>query len=612
MRFRSTITLAAVFIMLCIAYAVLSSMDFEAERQDFAAMRAFDFDVEAIEWIRLLDGGAVRAEAARAGENRWSMRVPRDDIAADNVVWERLAGTLTGLMVARSIGPATDAAKYGLDEPGFTLEFAANGARHALTFGAMEPLQINRYTRIDEGEVVLVNNEAVSNLNQPDHRLRDRRAFIVGREGVRKVAFERLWNGRGEPPPGPLPALGDVLGRAAAVRVEEGQETRWRVLEPEEAPADGQAIRLLLQEVLNANGTSFIDHPESLADYGLDPAWARLEITPAGSDTPQTLILGGADLTEGGEGGIFVQRAGSGAVFVIDPYFLNYLPLSPTHFRDPALVTRPITGLRQIDYQGAGAQFVLQADPELGWRMIAPDVTEADQVAVTTLVNNLLTIEAQVFSGDAPEAVGLDEPALTLTLGFQEGAPPVTLRFAQGEGDVAYATQDTGDVAMIAAEEFDALRRTVEDMRSFELLRFQASEVVRMTFLHAGETYQMQNYGGTWQVSMPPNYRLQNQRDAKAILDAVNPVKAEAALPLDEPLSAYGLEPPVFSILLYVLDADAPEGMRRVGPFYVGDPVDGEAHYRYATAAGRSGVYLIRQEVLERVRDALRGVRPAG
>jgi hypothetical protein len=609
-RFRSTIVLGLVFVLLCGGYALLSSMEFEAQRQEIAAMRAFDFDVDAIEWVRLLEGGEIRAEAARTGESAWAMRLPRDDIAADNVVWERLAGTLTRLMVARSIGPATDPAKYGLDEPGFTLEFAANGATHALTFGAMEPLQINRYARIDEGEVVLVNNEAVANLNQPGHRLRDRRAFIVGRDGVKKVAFERLWNGRGEPPPGPEPELGEVLGRAAAVRVGEGQDAPWRVIEPEEAPADQQRIRQLLQEVLNANGQSFIDKPESLSDYGLDPAWGNLEITPAGSDTPQTLILGGADLTEDGEGGIYVQRAGSGAVFVIDPYFLNFLPLSPVHFRAPGLLTRPVTGLNRIGYQSAGATFSLVEDPEQGWLMAEPDPSPADQVAVSSLVSNLLVVKAEVFSKDPELLVRLEQPDLTLTLGFEDAADPVILRFARGEEGLAYATQDTGDVAIISAEAFDTLLRSVDDMRSFELLRFNSNEAVRMTFLHAGETYQLQNLGGTWQVTQPPNHSLQNQRDVLAILDAINPVKAEAALPPGEPLSAYGLEPPVFSILLYVLAPGEPEGMRRVGPLYIGDPVDGEVHYRYATAAGRAGVYLIRQEVLERVREAVRGIRP--
>ena len=613
MRFRSTIVLVIVFAMLCAGYAVLSSMNFAVERQEIAARRAFDFEAGAIEWARLVDeDGSVRAEAARAGEGDWAMRQPRSDIAADDVVWERLAGELAGLQVSRELGPATDPAKYGLDKPHLQVVLYAGGGEHSLTFGAMEPLQINRYAQVDGGPVVLINNDVVTKIDQPAHRLRERRVFIVGREGVTRIAFERIWNGRGNPPPGPEPALGSVLGRATVERVGEGDDARWHVVEPEEAPADQQRIQQLLQEVLNASGRGYIDNPESLSDYGLDPAWGNLAITPAGSDTAQTLVLGGADMSEGGEGGMFVKHANSGAVFIIDPYFLNFLPLSPTHFRDPSLLTRPIKGLNRIEYHGPKADFTLVEDAEQGWRMAAPEEAAADQVAVSTLVSNLLEIKAQVFPNDPTKVSGLDHPGLTLTLGFKDSDEPVVLRFARGEGDASFATQDTGDAAVITSEDFDTLVRSADDMRSFELLRFNMNDAIRMTFLYEGETYQLQNLGGTWQISQPPKYRLQNQRDAQAILEAINPVKAEAALPAGESLSSYGLEPPVFSILVYVLDPEAAEGERRVGPLYIGDPVDTDPQHRYATAVGRAGVYLIRQEVLERIREAMRGVRPAG
>lgn len=607
MRAASTAGLAVVFALLCVGYVALTWLGEEEERRIEREERLFTFDAEDVEHIALRQGDAPPVEAVNGGE-RWAIEAPRADIPADNAAWRRVADTVAGLRRQREIGPATDLAKYGLDAPALTVTVSAAGARHVVAFGAMEPIQINRYARVDDGPVILINNSAYSQLNLPLDRLRDRRVFVAGREGVERVEFARIWNGRGEPPAGPLPDLGEELALVAADR--SGPDGAWRVVAPKPAPAHGEKIQALLQEVLNAQGQHFVDAPESLADYGLDPPWARLTLLAAGSDTPQTLLLGQADLGEGREAGLFVKHADRGSVFVMEPYLLNHLPLSRTQFRDPHLLTRPIKGVQRLRYQSADTAFVLENDPEAGWILSEPERAEADQVAISTLIGQLVRMEVEDFVEGGLAEFGLDAPELRIELEFDDGAPARFL-FATGEDGIAYATQDTGDIAVLPAEKTAALARGLDDFQSFELMRFNANDAVRVTFLFEGEQYQIQNLGGTWQLTMPSTMALQNQQDVKAILDAVNPVRAEAALKTDEPLSAYGLEPPAFSILVYVLDPSQEDALRRVGPLYVGAPVPGQSQRRYATAAGRSGVYIIHQAILDRIREAMHGIQPA-
>ncbi|MFP4500541.1 MAG: DUF4340 domain-containing protein [Candidatus Hydrogenedentota bacterium] len=610
MKFRSTILLALFFAVLCAGYWVLTARDVTEERAIEQAARFFDFtdgDVRAIEITR---PESAPVAARRADAETWTFQAPREDIRPDHTRWQKLAETLATLRRERTIGPADDRARYGLDEPALVINVrtGADEETHTIAFGAAEPLQINRYAQVDDGPVTLVGNNTYNRLALSLTDLRDTRLFIAGREGVERITFARIWNGRGDPPPGPPPELGEELARVVAERPG-GAET-WRVVHPKRAPADIERVQGLLQQALNATGERYVDAPEDLSDYGLDPPWARLTLKPADFDEPQTVLLGTADMAEGGEGSLFAKHADSGSVFAIDPYLVNYLPLNRTHFRDRRLLTRPVRGLERIVYKDAQTTFTLEKEPQAGWQMTAPARSRADDAAVSSLVSMLLSVEAMDFPGGAPGEYGLDQPALTLELGFEDEPAEVTLRFAPGDGEAVYATQDTGDVAVVSKDALEVLRRDADDLRSFELMRFNKADAIKIALLDRGDQYELENRAGRWRVTMPADVHLQNQSDVETMLDVLSPVKAEASMVTGESLAEFGLEPPAFSILVYVLDEKSEEGQRRVGPLYIGAPVEDQPQRRYATAAGRGGVYIVRQDVLDRLRAAMRGLEP--
>lgn len=611
MKFRGTLFLAVVFAALCGTYWFLSQREEAATQRLEEARRVIEQPADTLTRVSLLRRGApaITAERAAAG---WAITEPAADIRPDEGRLDKLAEAVSGLMRERSLDVASDLATYGLAEPELTVkaDFGPGGAVE-VAFGIMEPVQVNRYARINGGDIVLISNKSFQALNRSLDDLRDRRVFHFAPEAYRRIEFARLWNGQGDAPPGETPALGAELARVAVTRDSDAEP--WRVVEPLEAPADQELITALVEQVASLNGHGYVDRPESLADYGLEPAWARLTVSGADGAAPETLLLGSADMTDKETAGLFVRLGDRPAVFSVDPYFVNTLPLKRTHFRDARLVTRSVKKLNLLQYASPDGEFVLMKDPGQGWQLEVPEAAPADQVAVSTLVSELLEMNALDFPAGAPEAFGLDAPRITITLGFENAAEVAVLRFAEGppESDACFATQDTGAIVMLPAESLALLSRTSADLKSFELLRFDKSAAAKVTFTLDDETYVLENQAGQWRATMPVNAVLQNQEDAKAILGELSPLKAEAGLARDQDLAYYGLERPAFTAIVDTLDPGNTARLRRYGPVYVGGPVDGTSQRRYAAVDGREGIYVIGPGLLERVREAVRGFRPA-
>src|SRR5258705_12881903 len=72
-------------------------------------------------------------------------------------------------------------------------------------------------------------------------------------------------------------------GATPIVLAREG--TDWKLTQPKALKADAAEIRSLLAAIKGVRAEDFVDEPEALGEYGLDPP--RPEITPGfGKDSP--------------------------------------------------------------------------------------------------------------------------------------------------------------------------------------------------------------------------------------------------------------------------------------------------------------------------------------
>lgn len=87
---------------------------------------------------------------------------------------------------------------------------------------------------------------------------------------------------------------------------------RWRLTEPIEAPADAEAVKALLEELLEQPTEMLIEKPTNLARYGLATPDGEATLTAPGH--PITLRLGGPDP---GKGAVYAQEAVSGRLLLL-------------------------------------------------------------------------------------------------------------------------------------------------------------------------------------------------------------------------------------------------------------------------------------------------------
>ena len=355
MRPRGTLTLLAILALLCGAYAWLSSSQKRTEQAEQEAKRLFSFDAEDVKQIRIQRRGERAMAAARREEGGWRITDPDAAILANSVVWERAAGALAHLSAARSVevGP-DDLAKYGLESPILTVEGSTEkGEEVRVIFGDIEPTRTYCYARASDSTVFLASYEDFFELNRSPLVLRDRGLINLGEDGISRVEIAYYWQSRAEADDAASdgqsqPGVGEESIPFVLAKESDG---RWYVAEPFHALAVQEKADALVRKLESAQGRGYIDAPQSLDVYGLDPPRARATVTVAGG-APQTVYLGILTDEEEKDSAVYIRRADAPAVFLVDSGLVALFPNAPGDFREKRLLTHrseEITGIRYVD-----------------------------------------------------------------------------------------------------------------------------------------------------------------------------------------------------------------------------------------------------------------------
>lgn len=151
-----------------------------------------------------------------------------------------------------------------------------------------------------------------------------------------------------------------------------------------------------------------------------------------------------------------------------------------------------------------------------GWRITAPAAYAADSDAVSGLLSNLGSLNADKIVDDKPADLGQ----------YGLAAPPLTLAFTTKDkksrqlkiGDSApmsggYYAQLDGDpkVYSIASYNQTNLNKTVADLRDKRLLTFDTDKISRIEIATAKDTYEVvKNNSGEWQIVKPHPMRAES------------------------------------------------------------------------------------------------------
>ncbi|NLN92205.1 MAG: DUF4340 domain-containing protein [Candidatus Hydrogenedens sp.] len=618
MKLKQILFLLLCLVLLCGLYVFRGWLEQRRAEQALEAGQVFSFDGTSVKELAFHygdeGGGLVRGE--RLSEDRWKITEPNESIAPFHLMWNRVCAHLAGLMNERSLPmDLPDLAQYGLEPPRLMLEAGIDsGEKIRLQLGDLDILEQHHYARLNEGNVFLITADSFFELNRSLLDLRHRYLVSSREESLREMEFARIWTGtraaegeeaseeEEETEAKSTPEIGE---ESVLIRVKrESDEAPWELTSPVEAPANYEKVEALSQALQFAVCADFIDTPEMLADYGLDPPRARLSMKDQNDRDWRVLWLGDVDTTPGKEG-LFVRVEGQDTVLVTDTELLEFLPKGPLEWRDLRLITRRISDIRKLDHKAPDGNFTLAKNEAGRWLLQEPEMDDVNDLAVNGYLQFIKVVagESAVESAQAERLLAEAERTITLELDDGNHSTLALVPHPEKEG-VWWARQDTGGIVLLEGVAVNTLLSDAEIFRSKEILRLQKEEVNALSFTLDNQEYRFVQEEGLWKSESPASEGASalNQSDFDMLLDALSPMKIKSLVTLEVPedLEAYGLDTPVFQALITVAGEKITLAIGGISPDNLSE--------RFVVSTSRQGLFRISQEVMDQLREAVRGL----
>src|SRR3989442_1074436 len=294
-------------------------------------------------------------------------------------------------------------------------------ATASLLIGSMDKAKQGAYAmRPGESSVLLLPAEAWAIVPKNVAVLRNKVVVEVDRDKVARVDLE------------------SPRGKVALTQ----EQNRWRIVAPENLPADQVESGALLFKLRDLKAQAFLtDDASGIPRYLARPT-VRVTVTETGAAAPTMVLLAPAPDRRGGKAMAYAAVAGRGPVVIVGADALDGLARSVTELRDrtvlPALEPRDVKTVR---VRAGGQTVVVERSGEADWRMVEGGAGAAKGADLGKLPYTLRGAQGNANAapgGQDPRRDGLDAPPLEVTplrAGGPEIAPALRGRH---EGDHAY------------------------------------------------------------------------------------------------------------------------------------------------------------------------------
>lgn len=376
------------------------------------------------------------ATTVRKDGDAWQIVAPVQAPASESDV-SSVTSALASLDVVRVIdeNPA-DLAEYGLAAPRVEVEYKAGdkpGGR--LLLGEKTPTGGNMYAmRNDETRVFLVAEYQDATLNKSTFDLRDKSVMNVDRDKVDGVEVS-------------------LAGRTFQL-AKKGDE--WRLTQPVAASADFGTVESLVGRVQTAQMKSVVTEqatPAELKTFGLEAP-----------ETAVTLNMGSARATfavgaEAGEDAVYARDLSTSMVVTVDTSLAQDLKKPVDDYRRrEAFDFRAFTADR-AEFTRGGQTVVFERVKAEGesaqdtWKRVSPNPGDVDKAKMDGFLAGLADIRATSFTATTAKT-GLDQPALTVFVTFEDNKKEERVTFGQSGGEVYFTRPGEPGAAQAEAEKF--------------------------------------------------------------------------------------------------------------------------------------------------------------
>jgi uncharacterized protein DUF4340 len=401
---------------------------------------------DKIEELKVLSAAGDATTVKKQG-SAWQLTQPIAAAAADSEV-SGITSALGQIEITRVIDEnPTNLNDYGLSNPRIEIDFKASGDKdyRKLFVGEKSPTGGDLFARRnDDKKVFLIPAFQETTFNKTTFDLREKSVLKFDREKVDGLDV-------------------DAGGKQLVIAKDGGD---WKITKPVQTRADFGSVEGLvgrLQTVQMKSIASDNATPADLKKYGLDKPAVTVNLN-AGS-TKATLLIGGkaADNT------VYARDVSKPAVVTLESALVDELKKSADDYRRKDIFEfRPFNANRvELTRNGQTAVFEKvkgQGDtaPDK-WRRVSPTAGDLDKDKVDSLLSKLSNMRATSFA-ESTAKTGLDKPALTVSVKFDDGKKEEKAAFGQAGSDVYVSRPAEAGAAKVDATDFNEAIKSLDEL----------------------------------------------------------------------------------------------------------------------------------------------------
>jgi hypothetical protein len=418
--------------------------DAKKKEQVFTALVA-----DKIENLKITSDKGETTTLTKTG-GQWQITEPVT-ATADNSEAVQIASGLSSVDIVRLVDENPASLKdYGLAEPRIDVAFKTTGDkdyRHLL-IGDKSPTGADLFAkRGDDKKVFLIPGFQEASFNKGTFDLRDKTLIKFDREKV--DAAEVV-----------------ASGKTLAIAKDGGE---WKITKPLAVRADFGAVEGLLGRVQTVQMKSIVKSdptPADLKTYGLDKPEQIITLNLGSARA--TLQLGG----KAPDGTIYARDASSPTVATVEGALADELKKGADDYRRKDIFEfRPynvnrielIRDGQTVAFEKVKADAKDAKDAPEKWRRVSPTAADANKDTIDSLLSRLSNMRAASFV-EATAKTGLDKPALTVVVKFDDGKKEERVTFGKVENDVFASRPGEPGAAKADATDFSEALKALDEL----------------------------------------------------------------------------------------------------------------------------------------------------
>ncbi|HIE50539.1 MAG TPA: DUF4340 domain-containing protein [Armatimonadetes bacterium] len=515
-------------------------------------------------------------------DDQWRLLEPvKDQADQENV--DRLVKDIAERKAERVISAedaGDDWAIYGLTEPKYHLTvWTEKGEAGTLLIGDKNPTGNSYYAQVKGQDSLLLFPTYFINTNIVNKKVKDLRDKTLLAFETEEVTRLRLAH------------EGTVIECA-----KEGEE--WQLTAPLKAKADEAEIDTLLTAVHDLKIDDFVEEEAAdLTPYGLDQPQATVVLT-LGAKGENALLLGKKKEgdTDTYTTKLYAKRRGDKRVFLVNGDILDKLRKEPKDLRDKKILDFEKDQATHLVITKAGQTVELkrtqkaEGEKEEEWQLVQPVKLQADTEKVSDILYALRDLRATDFIDNPSDLAPyqLVSPRAEVTLTVEERKEPLKLlvgkKAADGTG-LFVMRPGTSVVYKVRTGFWDDLETDVAKLRNLLVLKFDRTEVRRITLVHEDQKVVLQRKGEyDWQVVEPEKFNADSIKVGDVLYRLEDLRGDEYVTDKAEDLAIYGLDKPQVKAIVEFKD-------RTTKTILIGKRKEGTTKV-YLKRADRDPIYL--------------------